>query len=103
MLWKELITPGFLGLMAEPDAQETAFLKQELTATFQAPGGAKANVKSGPGLLRKVNNRTRETTEEKVFMLDLDLLHGRQDRARPRRSRPSTSSTKTPGACSAPP
>ena len=73
MLWKELITPGFLGLMAEPDAQETAFLKQELTATFQTPGGAKANVKSGPGLLRKINNRTRETTEEKVFMLDLDL------------------------------
>ena len=73
MLWKELITPRFLGLMAEPDAQETAFLKQELTATFQTPGGAKANVKSGPGLLRKINNRTRETTEEKVFMLDLDL------------------------------
>lgn len=73
MLWKELIRPGFLGLMAEPDAQETAFLKQELTATFQTPGGAKANVKSGPGLLRKINNRTRETTEEKVFMLDLDL------------------------------
>ena len=88
MLWKELITPGFLGLMGEEDAQETAFLKhelsatfqvtaflkQELTATFQTPGGAKANVKSGPGLLRKVNNRTRETTEEKVFMLDLDLF-----------------------------
>ena len=29
---------------------------------------------AGPGLLRKVNNRTRETTEEKVFMLDLDLF-----------------------------
>ena len=74
MLWKELITPGFLGLMGEEDAQESAFLKHELTATFQVPGGAKANVKSGPGLLRKVNNRTRETTEEKVFMLDLDLF-----------------------------
>ena len=74
MLWKELITPGFLGLMGEEDAQETAFLKHELSATFQVPGGAKANVKSGPGLLRKVNNRTRETTEEKVFMLDLDLF-----------------------------
>ena len=60
MLWKELITPGFLGLMGEEDAQETAFLKHELSATFQVPGGAKANVKSGPGLLRKVNNRTRD-------------------------------------------
>lgn len=73
-LWKELITPGYLGLMADEDAQETAFLKDEQTATLQMPGGAKANVKCGPGLLRKVNNRTRETTEEKVFMLDLDLF-----------------------------
>ena len=72
-LWKELITPGFLGLMGDEDAQEQAFMKNELTATVQMPGGAKANVKSGPGLLRKVNNRTRETTEERVFMLDLDL------------------------------
>ena len=73
-LWKELITPGYLGLMADEDAQETAFMKDEQTATLQMPGGAKANVKCGPGLLRKVNNRTRETTEEKVFMLDLDLF-----------------------------
>jgi len=58
---------------APEDAQEQAFMKNELTATVQMPGGAKANVKSGPGLLRKVNNRTRETTEERVFMLDLDL------------------------------
>ena len=72
-LWKELITPGYLGLMGDEDAQETAFMKDEQTATLQMPGGAKANVKCGPGLLRKVNNRTRETTEEKVFMLDLDL------------------------------
>ena len=73
-LWKELIAPGYLGLMADEDAQETAFMKDEQTATLQMPGGAKANVKCGPGLLRKVNNRTRETTEEKVFMLDLDLF-----------------------------
>ena len=72
-LWKELITPGFLGLMGDEDAQEQAFMKNELTATVQMPGGAKANVKSGPGLMRKVNNRTHETTEERVFMLDLDL------------------------------
>ena len=71
--WKELITPGFLGLMAEPDAQETAFAKCELSATLGLPGGAKANVKSGPGTLRKVNNRTKESTESRVFMLDLDV------------------------------
>ena len=35
--------------------------------------GAKCNIKRGPGMLRRVNNQTRETQEEKVFMLDLDL------------------------------
>ena len=39
-LWKELITPGFLGLMGDEDAQEQAFMKNELTATVQMPGGA---------------------------------------------------------------
>lgn len=72
--WRELITPGFLGLMNEPDVQELAFLKHELSATLTVPGGAKANVKSGPGLLRKVNNRTHEVAQQKVFMLDLDLF-----------------------------
>ena len=72
-LWRELIQPGYLGLLSDEDAQESAFSKCELSASLGLPGGAKANVKSGPGLLRKVNNRTRETTEERVFMLDLDL------------------------------
>ena len=69
--WRELIQPGYIGLMGEDDAQESAFLKNEQTVTMAMPGGAKANIKCGPGLLRKVNNRTRQTSEEKVYMLDL--------------------------------
>ena len=72
--WRELIQPGYIGLMGEEDAQESAFLKNEQTVTMAMPGGAKANIKCGPGLLRKVNNRTRQTVEEKVYMLDLDLF-----------------------------
>ena len=72
-LWRELIQPGYLGLLADEDAQETAFSKCELSASLALPGGAKANVKSGPGTLRKVNNRTKETSETRVFMLDLDV------------------------------
>ena len=72
--WRELIQPGYIGLMGEEDAQESAFLKNEQTITMAMPGGAKANIKCGPGLLRKVNNRTRQTVEEKVYMLDLDLF-----------------------------
>ncbi len=71
--WRELIQPGYIGLMGEDDVSERAFLKNEQTVTLAMPGGAKANVKCGPGLLRKINNRTRQTQEEKVYMLDLDL------------------------------
>ena len=71
--WRELIAPGFLGLMAEEDVPERAFAKCEQTMTAAIPGGAKVNLKCGPGVLRKVNNRTRETKEERVFMLDMDL------------------------------
>lgn len=80
-LWKELITPGFLGLMGDEDAQEQAFMKNELTATVQMPGGAKANVKSGPGLLRKVNNRTRRDDGGARVHARPRSLHGQQDRA----------------------
>lgn len=72
--WRELIQPGYLGLMAELDAPERAFAKNEQTVLVAMPGGAKANIKCGPGLLRKVNNRTGQATEEKVYMLDLDLF-----------------------------
>ena len=72
-LWRELIQPGYLALLADDDAQETAFSKCELSAALALPGGAKSNVKSGPGTLRKVNNRTKESTETRVFMLDLDV------------------------------
>ena len=72
--WRELIQPGYIGLMGEEDAQESAFLKNEQTVTMAMPGGSKANIKCGPGLLRRVNNRTRQTVEEKVYMLDLDLF-----------------------------
>lgn len=72
--WRELIQPGYIGLMGEEDAPERAFLKNEQTVTLSMPGGAKANIKCGPGLLRKINNRTRQSQEEKVYMLDLDLF-----------------------------
>ena len=72
-LWRELIQPGYLALLADEDAQESAFSKCELSASLNLPGGAKANVKSGPGTLRKLNNRTKEATETRVFMLDLDV------------------------------
>ncbi len=72
--WRELILPGYLGLMGDDDAQEGAFLKNEQNITAAMPGGAKCNIKCGPGMLRKINNQTRQSQEEKVFMLDIDLF-----------------------------
>ena len=72
--WHELIAPGYLGLMADEDARRQVFIKCEQLVTVTMPGGAKANIKCGPGLLRKVDNRTRQVDEQKVFMLDLDLF-----------------------------
>lgn len=71
--WRALIQPGYLGLMGDDDAQEGAFAKNEQSITASLPGGAKCGIKCGPGMLRKVNAQTRQTQEEKVYMLDLDL------------------------------
>ena len=72
--WRELIAPGYLGLMADEDSARQNFIKCEQTVTATMPGGAKANIKCGPGLLRKVDNRTRQVEELKVFLLDLDVF-----------------------------
>lgn len=72
--WRELIQPGFLGLMGEEDIAESAFIKNEQSVTAVMPGGAKCNIKCGPGMLRKVDAKSRQTQEERVYMLDLDLF-----------------------------
>lgn len=59
--------------MASEDVQSGAFAKFEQTATLSVPGGAKANIKSAPAVLRRTENATKKTTEERVFLLDLDL------------------------------
>lgn len=72
--WSELLTPGYLGLMADEDSpQEQAFFKCEQNVTAAMPGGAKGNIKCGPAVLRKTNSRTGQTQEQRVCMLDLDV------------------------------
>lgn len=72
--WNDLIEPEFLGLMASQDVPPSAFAKLEQTCTVAVPGGAKANVKAAPAVMRKVNNATGQTAQEQVFLLDLDLF-----------------------------
>ncbi len=72
--WKELIEPPFLGLLSHADVEEGLLLKNEQSVTLQMPGGTKANIKCGPGVMRRTNTATRQTQEQRVFMLDLDLF-----------------------------
>lgn len=71
--WRELITPGYLGMMADEDVPENAFSKNEQNVNLALPGGSRANIKCGKGMLRKVDNKTRRTEEEAVYMLDIDV------------------------------
>ena len=71
--WRELIQPGYLGLMADEDVPEKAFGKNEQSVNLALPGGARCGIKCGPGVLHKVNNKTRQTVDEAAFMLDIDV------------------------------
>lgn len=71
--WRALLQPEFLGLMADEATQEGAFQKHELTATLTVPGGARANIKSAPAVLRRTEKASGKTQDARVFLLDLDL------------------------------
>lgn len=71
--WRELIAPGYLGLMADEDVPENAFGKNEQTANMALPGGARCGIKCGHGTLHKVHNKTRAVVDEPVYMLDIDV------------------------------
>ena len=60
--------------MADEDSARQNFIKCEQTVTATMPGGAKPTSNAAPGLLRKVDNRTRQVEEQKVFLLDLDVF-----------------------------
>lgn len=72
MSWRELIEPGYLGLMADDDVSERAFMKNEQQSTLSMPGGTSANIKCGPGRIRKLDKRTGKAEEASVFLLDID-------------------------------
>ena len=83
-LWKELITPGFLGLMGDEDAQEQAFMKNELTATVRREG--QRQIRPGPAA-KGQQPHPRDDGGARVHARPRSL-HGQQDRAEPHGPRP---------------
>ncbi len=66
----ELITPGYLGLMAEEDIHEQAFAKIMQEAELSLPGGCRLKLHCGPGMVKRNNVEDKEIK----FILDNDVF-----------------------------
>lgn len=65
----DLIQPAYLGLLAEEDVQERAFLHASQEAELNLPGGCRLKLKCGPGMVKRGNKEDKEIK----FILDEDL------------------------------
>lgn len=65
----DLIQPAYLGLMAEEDVQERAFLQASQEAELNLPGGCRLKLKCGPGMVKRGNQEDKEIK----FIFDEDL------------------------------
>ncbi len=70
--FRELIQPGYLGLLAEEDTQEQAFARSGQDVEMALPGGCRVKLHAGPGMLQK----GKEKDEEVKFILDNDVFMG---------------------------
>ena len=68
--FKELIEPGYLGLMADEDVDERAFLRSMQTSEVRLPGGCQLKLNCGPGMLKRGNVEDKEVK----FILDIDIF-----------------------------
>ena len=68
--FRELITPGYLGLLGEDDVDETGMGRCSVDAELPLPGGCRIKLHAGPGIVR---GRNQQDSEVK-FVLDLDLF-----------------------------
>lgn len=66
----ELIRPGYLGLMADDDVEERAFLRTMQTTEVRLPGGCQLKLNCGPGMLKRGNVEDKEVK----FILDIDIF-----------------------------
>lgn len=67
--FSELIQPGYLGLMAEEDVPERAFLRSMQESELNLPGGCALKLHCGPGMVKRNNVEDKEIK----FILDNDL------------------------------
>lgn len=68
--FSDLIQPGYLGLLAEDDAEERSFIKAKQEVEMTLPGGCRLKLNAGPGMVKKNNVEDKEIK----FIMDLDLF-----------------------------
>ncbi len=68
--FSDLIEPGYLGLMAEEDVQETSFTRTLQEAEMNLPGGCRLKLHCGPGMVK----RNGQDDKEIKFILDNDFF-----------------------------
>ena len=70
--WREMLQPGFLGLLAEEDIQESAFARCSQNVECALRGGCHLKMQVGPGMVKI--RKGSEVQEEPRLMLDLDVF-----------------------------
>lgn len=71
--WRDLIQPGFLGLLAEDDVRETGVMGEGQRYDLPISGGCRAKILAAPAKMKRKNVQTGAETEEAVFILDHDI------------------------------
>ena len=68
--FRELITPSYLGLLAEEDVTETGMGRCCVDAELPIRGGCRIKLHAGPGIVKRGSQQDNEVK----FVLDLDLF-----------------------------
>lgn len=67
--FSELFEPAYLGLLADDEVNEAATSRISMDYELATPGGCRAKIHAGPGLVKRSGQQDKEIK----FILDLDL------------------------------
>lgn len=70
MLWDDLIQSAYIGVLGEPDVDETTVTKNSLDVEMSLSGDCRMKLHAGPGMLKR---GPQETQKETRFILDGDF------------------------------
>ena len=73
LLWDDLVQPPYLGVLGEPDVEESMVSRSSTDTELSLPDGCRAKLHAGPGLLQG-----GKKDPEVKFILDFDLSRSGQ-------------------------